>query len=425
MIRFFHTADVHFGVENYGKIDPETGIHTRLLDFQKSFATCVDEAVREQVDFFVLAGDAYKTAYPTPTQQRLLMGELFKLYAAKIPVVIVVGNHDHPLSFGKANALDVFGQLPIDGFHVFSKPDLIRLETKNGPVQIVGIPWPTRHVLVTQDAHRGKKTSEITAYISAQVCDIIAHYAKQVDPNLPAILTGHLTVSNGVFSGSEKCAVYGADPLFLPSQLALPMFDYVALGHLHRYQDLNAKGYPAVVYAGSIDRVDFGERKETKGYCDVQIEVNVAPAPEQGRLYATRCTHTFVPLKTRPFIQIELSLRPDQPATSQVLDAIRTHTIEDAIVKVVYHVPEGMTDRVDINAVSRLLRPAMHVVGVFPVHAISTRQKRLAVHHKTDFDTLLQSYFESRPELASRKKRLTEKAKELHVTCTQESAETT
>ena len=69
-IRFFHTADIHFGVENYGRIDPQSGIHTRLLDFEKVLSLCIDRAIAENIDLFVFAGDAYKTAYPTPTQQK-------------------------------------------------------------------------------------------------------------------------------------------------------------------------------------------------------------------------------------------------------------------------------------------------------------------------------------------------------------------
>ena len=45
MIRFVHTADIHFGVENYGKIDPQTGIHSRLLDFAKALNFCIDIAL--------------------------------------------------------------------------------------------------------------------------------------------------------------------------------------------------------------------------------------------------------------------------------------------------------------------------------------------------------------------------------------------
>ena len=100
MIQFIHTADIHFGMENYGKIDPKTGIHTRLLDFEKCLNFCIDYAIEQDVDFFMFSGDAYKTATPSPTQQKLLIKCFLRLNEAKIPVVIVVGNHDHPLCFG-------------------------------------------------------------------------------------------------------------------------------------------------------------------------------------------------------------------------------------------------------------------------------------------------------------------------------------
>jgi DNA repair protein SbcD/Mre11 len=122
MIRFIHTADIHFGMENYGRIDPKTGIHSRLLDFEKALNFCIDYALENTIDFFLFSGDAYKTIHPSPTQQRLLMRCFLRLYKADIPIIIIVGNHDNPLSFGKATSLDIFGELPVTGFHVFSKP---------------------------------------------------------------------------------------------------------------------------------------------------------------------------------------------------------------------------------------------------------------------------------------------------------------
>ena len=79
MIKFIHTADIHFGMENYGRIDPETGIHTRLLDFESALNHCIDIGLKEKIDFFLFSGDAYKTANPSPTQQKLFM-QCFYVY---------------------------------------------------------------------------------------------------------------------------------------------------------------------------------------------------------------------------------------------------------------------------------------------------------------------------------------------------------
>ena len=252
MIKIVHTADIHFGMENYGKIDPKTGIHSRLLDFEKALNYCITFAIDEKIDLFLFPGDAYKTAHQTPTQQKLLMRCFLRLQQAGIPIVIIVGNHDNPLSFGKANSLEVFGDIPLAGFYVMSKPELLILETKSGPVQIAGIPWPTRNTISINKKHLHKSPDEVTTYISEAVAAIVQDFAQKLDPTIPAVLASHLTVSSGVFSGSEKRAVYGNDPVLMPSQLAVEPFDYVALGHLHRYQNLNKNGYPAIVYSGSI-----------------------------------------------------------------------------------------------------------------------------------------------------------------------------
>ncbi len=402
MIKFFHTADVHLGVENYGKIDPKTGIHSRLWDFKNSFEQCVGLAIQQNVDFFLFCGDAYKTAYPTPTQQKIFLQLLFKLQKATIPIVLVVGNHDHPLSFGKANSLDIFKELPLDGFYVFSKPDILKLKTKNGDVQIVGIPWPTRNNIITDQKFHLKSSKEITAYLSQAVGEIIKNFADKLDKDIPAILAGHLTVSSGIFSGSEKCAIFGNDPIFLPSQLALEEFDYIALGHLHRFQNLNSKGYPAVVYSGSTEKVDFGERKEEKGFCQVDLEKG-------------KTSFEFVQLKTRPMIQIEVVLSDDRDQTEQLLDEIAKHNIKDAILKIIYRVPDGKQDKVDLKVVQKACSDAICLVSIIPVRKPIVREKRAVLQVDMDVDTLLEKFFESKGYSNARKKSLKEKAQELYL----------
>lgn len=402
MIKIFHTADVHFGVENYGKIDAKTGIHTRLLDFNNALSECIDHALEENIDLFLLCGDAYKTPHPTPTQQKLLAQQMFRLYHAKIPVAIIVGNHDHPLSFGKANALDVFGYLPLDGFHVFSKPEARTIQTKNGPVNVVGIPWPTRNTLVANENHRFKDNAEVAQYLSGRVGEIIQALAKTLDPAIPNILAGHLTVSKGIFSGSEKCAIFGTDPVFLPSQLAIEPFDYVALGHLHRHQNVNQGGHPAIVYAGSIERIDFGERKENKGFCRVMIDI-----AKQGM---ERCTFEFVEVKSRPMIQVDVTLDPAENQTDQIVKKLSEYQLDGAIVKIIYHIPLGHTDKVDLLEVQRACASAQYLAGIVPVHGVVTRQQRTQLKIDMDFKTLLTTYIAAKSELGDKKDILLTKA---------------
>jgi len=397
MIKFIHTADFHFGIENYGKIDLKTGIHSRLLDFDRALNFCVDKALENHVDFFLFSGDAYKTTNPTPTQQKLLFQSFLRLYNANIPIVIIIGNHDNPLSFGKTNSLDVFDNLPLDGFHVISKPKIVKLKTKNGPVQIVGIPWPTKNNILITDQNIFSNTNEIAKYISQSVGKIIESLANQLDQDIPSILAGHLTVSSGIFSGSEKSAIYGNDPVFLPSQLAIKPFDYIALGHLHRHQNLNPNGYPAIVYSGSIERVDFGERNEEKGFCLVKI------------INKNKTTYEFIQIPTRSFIQIEIVIKPLKDQTTQIIEELQKYNLKDAIVKIVYHLPDEENDKVNFQAIHKLYTEAMYMVGAIPIRKEKTRVKRSDLNFDMDFRTLLDVYFDSKPELQDKKNELIKK----------------
>lgn len=401
MITFIHTADIHFGMENYGKIDPKTGIHSRLLDFQKALHACIDQAIAQDVDFFMFSGDAYKTPNPSPTHQRLLSECLFRLFKHNIPIVMVIGNHDHPLTFGKAHALEIFGQLPLEGFYVISKPENITLQTKSGPIQITGIPWPTRSQVSLSHEHQSRTAAQLTELISNGIADIIKNLAKKLDPRTPAILAGHLTVSSGIFSGSEKRAVYGSDPVLLPSQLAIEPYDYVALGHLHRYQNLNPDGYPAIVYSGSIERIDFGERKEEKGFCLVKIHEK------------ERTTHEFIQVATRPFIQLDCVLHDNASHTEQILTELRRHDLNNAVIKIVYTLPAHIKDRVDVQVIHNACDAAHYVVGIFPIRPIVTKEARAALKVDMNLQELMQSYFATKPEYAPLQDAMIKKALEL------------
>ena len=112
----------------------------------------------------------------------------------------------------------------------------------------------------------------------------------------------------------------GQDLVLPLSLLTGPRLDYVALGHLHKYQVV-AK-HPPVVYAGSLERVDFGEEGEEKGF----VEVEIRPDDHQTRF-------RFVPVAARRFLTIEVRVDEGDP-TGPVLEAIGRHDIAGAVVRV-------------------------------------------------------------------------------------------
>jgi len=92
MIKILHFADVHLGIENYGKIDLHTGLSTRLTDFLKALDRIIDTALEEEIDLVVFSGDAYKTRNPSPTHQRECAQRIRRLSLAGLPTVLIAGN---------------------------------------------------------------------------------------------------------------------------------------------------------------------------------------------------------------------------------------------------------------------------------------------------------------------------------------------
>jgi exonuclease SbcD len=319
-IRVLHFADIHIGMENYGRIDPTTGINQRVLDFVNRLREIVDYAIEHEADLVIFAGDAFKTRTPDPTHQREWARQIRRLSAAEIPIVLLVGNHDMPLNDKRATTMDIFGVLDVPHVHLGRSEQLHKIDTKRGPIQVATVPWPQRSRMVQLEEHRGLTIEQLDAELEKFVADELKRLADEADPAIPAILTGHFSVSGAAF-GSERQVMIGRDAVIKLSELAVPAWDYVALGHIHKHQNVNESNYPSVVYSGSLERIDFGEEIEGKGF--VWAEVKRGETAWQ-----------FVPMSVRRFLSITADATQDgETPTEAVLRAIGRHDVTDCIVR--------------------------------------------------------------------------------------------
>jgi exonuclease SbcD len=319
-INVLHFADIHVGMENYGHIDSNTGINSRVLDFLRRFDEVIEYGLSHDVDLVIFAGDAFKTRDPSPTLQREFARRVKRIVDAGVPIVMLVGNHDLPAMEKKASSIDIYRTLGVPNVIVGWEEALHIVETKRGKVQVATAPYPMRNRLMAQAEHKGKSIEELDKSLQDIVGDNIRALAEQLDPALPAVLTGHFTVSGAVY-GSERSVMIGRDVAVLKSVLSDGPWDYVALGHIHKHQDLNEGRYPSMVYPGSLERIDFGEEKEAKGFCWVELE--------QGATI-----WRFVPVKARPFLTINADVREEDDPTMAVQAVVAQHDVTDAIVRV-------------------------------------------------------------------------------------------
>jgi exonuclease SbcD len=350
MIKLLHFADLHLGVENYGRMDPTTGLSTRLIDFLRAYDQVVDYALENDISLVVFAGDAYKTRDPNPTYEREFAKRIRRLSAAGIPTVLVAGNHDTPGALGRAITVEIFATLEVENVHVAKKPEVITIETKDGPVQVVALPWVTRSALIARDEYKNKNLQEINQLILDKVINVFEGpdgLLSQLDRTLPTILAAHATVQGAVY-GSERSVMLGQEVILPPSLMRNPAFDYVALGHIHKHQLLNEK--PPVIYSGSIERIDFGEEREDKGFVVAEVERG-------------RASWQFVKTDARPFVTIEVAAQGDNP-TAEVLETIAAHDIEDAVVRIIIHLAAEKEPLINEDEIRRALRGAFHVAAM-------------------------------------------------------------
>jgi len=399
-MKFLHLADVHLGMENYGRLDPSTGLHTRLQDFINCFSFAIDIALEEKVDLVIFAGDAYKNSSPNPTHQREFARQIYRLSEAKIPVVMINGNHDNPVSFGKATALDIFNTLNVPGVRVLTEPELLIIETKSGPVQVFGLPWPTKNLFLAKEEYKNFTDEEITQEIQKRVSEKIIEYAHLMKSNMPAIFAAHLTVAEATYSGSERSAIIGRDPVFPTHLLAQEEFDYVALGHIHKFQDLNLHNHPPVVYSGSIERINFGEEKEDKGICLVNIE-------------GGNTSYEFIPVPARKFITIDVTISEGQDPTNTLIQEIEKYDLSETVVRVFYTISAEREDLLDFKRINSALEKAFLVTTITRKSKPLERVKRIEVSEDLGLPEALDKYIQSNPELGPLSEELKNYAQEL------------
>jgi exonuclease SbcD len=266
----------------------------------------------------LIAGDIYKNRTPNPTHQREFARRIGKLRSEGIPVFILTGNHDISPSLGRAHSVEIFNTLAIEGVTIADRPKLHRIHTRSGPVQVIAVPWITRHVLLTRDETRTASFSEIEAMLLQRLERYLHSVVSELDANVPTVLTMHGTVE-GSQVGAERGMTLGHELVLPRSMVGLPAIDYVAMGHIHRHQSLGE--HPPIVYAGSIERVDFGERKEDKGCVLVELEKQ-----------ATRWQ--FHTLDARPFVSIDVDVRRSSTPQERITAAIQRHEVQGAVVRV-------------------------------------------------------------------------------------------
>lgn len=348
-LRVLHFADAHIDIANYGRHDSETALPIRVMDFLASLDQIVETAVSEPVDLVIFAGDAYKDRNPQPTFQREWGKRMMRLSQAGIPTLLLVGNHDVSPATGRAHTLHEFSTLAVPHIHVADTIRLFGPEELGVAAQIIAVPWVSTSRFMAYEELADKAREEILTAAEDVVAERVARLIAAADPNLPLILTAHASVQGAVF-GSERAVMLGHELVLSGSLVNDKRLDYVALGHIHKHQVLSASGsHPPIVYPGSIERIDFGEAKEQKGFVLATI----------GR---GQTEWQFKKLKTRRFVDIKIDSASADTFMADIMSQLPSQSmVAGAICRVQLSYPRDWEPLLDENALNDYFAAALSV----------------------------------------------------------------
>ena len=299
-------ADLHIGQKAYCQIDPTTGLHTRELKAIKILNHLVNEAISQNIDVVIFAGDMFKNSLVPPTLLNAVNAAFIRLSNAHIHTLVLDGNHDVSKLTTFSSGLHQFHSLKIPYIKQTRFYGEELLTFNNITYKFVFL--PTYHT-----------KQELTTYLS------------QLDTSYPTIIIGHLTIQNAKLNDwniidNEECIdmdIFKKDNILA-----------VVLGHLHKHQILH-DSEPLIFYCGSADRIDFSEEQQPKGYVLLNINNDVK--------------HTFVPISfAQQFQTLKIDCTDSNDITTiedRILSRLQTLTLNDKIVRLQVKV----NDNIKIN----------------------------------------------------------------------------
>jgi len=241
-------GDTHFGAGyNLGRLDPDTQLNSRLIDFSNTFNNTIDKFVERNVKVVIITGDIFETRHPTSAQLNAFSKCVQSAINKDLEIIMVVGNHDQQRTIS-TTTVDIFNSLETPGISVYPNFGVHTIQDEHGNnVNCVFMPYRDRRMMGT------KTNTDAIAEIEDKL-NILCE-----DLERPIIVIGHFMMGKAITG--ENPDSFSINELILP----LSMFkdaDAVVMGHVHKHAFLSHD--PPILYSGSMEKISFGEKHHTK-----------------------------------------------------------------------------------------------------------------------------------------------------------------
>lgn len=329
-MKIAHLADSHLGNSAYRKIS-ESGFNQREEDVILAFVDAIDKVIAMRPDVVLHSGDLFDTVRPTNRIIRIGIQQLLRLYEAKLPLVLITGNHETPKQLFKGSVYSILEALPLEN----------KLEGTD--IKLFNIAY--------QEKYEVYKFSGLTVHAVPQ-CTDDKHFREELakikkDPTTKNVLMLH----TGISDMDEFSHVESNELLVDSNWLNKMNFDYVALGHYHGYVRVAKNSW----FSGSSERMSFNEVGSAKGFVTVDLDDTDKNGEVRTKL---------IPVRTRPMIDmapIDGTGKDSVVLLDEILAAIKKVDPNGKLLRLsVKNIPQHVMNALDTKKIREAAKDAVH-----------------------------------------------------------------
>jgi len=317
-MRILHIADTHLGYSAYRKVN-EDGMNQREVDVYNAFKQFVDFAVKSKPDLILHAGDLFDSVRPTNRAITVALQQIMRLSKAKITFVVISGNHETPRLKETGNIFNIFEHLD----HIYpiynNRYETVPLKTKKNEIIVHAIP-------------QCQTKKEFNDNLQKVKVDSSSDY--------------NIFMAHGAVTGIKEFSMNEFNELIIPTKALSKDFDYIALGHYHKYTKITENAF----YSGSTERLSFSDAQGQKGFMQIELDKKIK--------------QKFYELNTRPMIDatpINCSNLNIEDIMRKIKETLRKIEPQDKIFRIrldniLPHVNRG----IDFQEIRDLSKGAVH-----------------------------------------------------------------
>ena len=318
-MKILHVADTHLGFSAYRKATQD-GINQREIDIYNAFEEFINYAIAAKPDLIIHAGDLFDNVRPNNRAITFAINQIVKLSKNKIPIIIISGNHEQPKIRETGHIFSVFDHLE-NVYPIYaSKYEKISFEIQDKKIIIHALPQ----------------------------CNSKKEFEDELKKLKPEKLADYnIFVSHGSVTGVQEFTMNEFNELIIPAKILSRNFDYIALGHFHKYTKLAENAF----YAGATENLTFADANEKKGFIELNFEQK-------------NIKHKFIELKTRQMIDVKpikcTGLKLDQ-IMKEIKQKIQEIKPEQKTFRITLDdIPTNIYRSLDFSEIRKLTNNAVH-----------------------------------------------------------------